>query len=268
MSGHVGTFVIGQTPIGGNYVQSYTAQDMCYLALKNASLLGVGQTPLTEDLTDVFNLLNGMLGLWSRNRWLIWHLLDLACPTPQTTKREYSIGPGGDYDFPRPDRLEGAYFRQFVSGPGVNIGGGPVDFPLQLLQSMEDYSLIALKYLTTWPQAVFYDAAFPYGQILPVPIPNVANSELHVLIKDTLNQFSTLTTSVYLPPEYYEAIWSNLAVRVAAAFPGASITPLTVGLAKASLQIIRKANAQVPRLRMMTALVRPPLYNIFSGQTY
>lgn len=267
MSGQAGTFVIGQTPIGGSFVQSYTAQDMVNLALKNASLVGVGQSALAEDTNDVFSLLNGMMGLWSRNRWLIWHLLDLAVPTPQTAKRQYSIGPGGDFDFPRPDRLEAAYFRQFVSSP-PGTGGGPVDFLLQILQSMEDYSQLALKFLTSWPQAVFYDAAFPFGQVYPVPIPNVANSELHIVIKDTLNQFPTLTTPVYLPPEYFETIWTNLALRVAAAFPGSNLTDDTRRLAKASLAIVRKANAQVPRLKMPTSLVRGPLYNIFSNQTY
>lgn len=274
MSGNAGTFVIGRTPVGGAFVQSYTARDMCLLAMKNASLLGVGQSPITEDLTDVFNLLNGMMGIWSRNRWLIWHLLDLHVATLQDAKRQYSIGVGpagsriaADFDFPRPDRLEAAYFRQFVTSAG-STGGGPVDFPLQLLQSMEDYSQLALKYLASWPQAVFYDAAFPFGQIYPVPIPNVANSELHVIIKDTLNQFATLSTPVYLPPEYYETIWTNLAIRVGAAFPGANVNELTKGLAKASLAIIRKANAQIPRLRMPSSLVRPPLYNILSGQTY
>src|SRR5580704_12635836 len=120
MSGAAGTFTIGETPIGGNFVMSYTAQDMCYLALKNASLLGIGQTPDPTDLSDVFSLLQGMMGIWSRKRWLIWHLLDLAVPTPQDAKRMYSIGvpPAGsrilaDFDFPRPDRLEAAYFRQF-----------------------------------------------------------------------------------------------------------------------------------------------------------
>jgi hypothetical protein len=265
MSGAIGTSPIGQIPIGGNFVQSYTAADMINLALKNASLLGVGQTALQEDINDVFRLLNGMLGVWSRSRWLIWHLIDISVATPESTKREYSIGPGGDFDFPRPDRLEGAYFRQFVANPA---GSGPVDFPLTILQSMEDYSQIALKYLTTWPTAVFYDAAYPLGQIYPTPIPNVANSELHVLIKDTLNQFPTLTTPCNLPPEYFEAIWSNLALRIGATWPGANVNALTIGLAKASLQVIRKANAQVPRLRLPRSLVRLPLYNIFSGQTY
>lgn len=267
MSGAIGGLAIGETPVGGAFVQSFTAEDMCALALKNASLVGVGQPPAPEDLADTFNLLNGMLGIWSRERWLIWHLLDIAVPVVQTTKRMYSIGVGGDFDFPRPDRLEGAYFRQFAVG-GTAPQGQPGDYWLTLLQSMEDYAEIALKYLTSWPQAVFYDAAFPLGQIFPVPIPNVPNSELHVLIKDTLNQFASMTTPVLLPPEYYEAIWSNLAIRVAATFPGANVTPLTIGLAKAALAKIRSANAQVPRLLLPRQMVRPPLFNIISYQTY
>lgn len=268
MSGGAGTFVIGETPIGGNYVMSYTANDICLLALKNASLLGVGQAANVnpEDLADVFSLLQGMMGIWSRKRWLIWHLLDLLVPTT-SGKREYTIGPGGDFDFPRPDRLEAAYFRQFVQ-PAATSPGGPVDFGLSILQSMEDYADVGLKYLQSWPQGVFYDAAFPYGQILPIPIPNVPNSELHILIKDTLNQFPTITTPVYLPPEYFEAIWSNLAIRVGATFPGANVSPLCIGLAKAALATIRGANAQIAKMRLPVGLARPPLFNIYSYQVY
>jgi len=261
VSGAIGGLAIGQTPVGGSFVQSYTANDMVLLALKNASLVGIGQTPAPQDVADVFALLNGMLAIWSRKRWLIWHLLDIAVMT--TDKRAYTIGPGGDFDVPRPDRLETAYFRQFVDS-----SGDPVDFPLDLLQSMEDYAQVTLKFLQSWPEAVFYDAAFPIGQVLPVPIPNVPNSELHVIIKDTLNQFPTLTTPFNLPPEYFEAIWSNLAIRVAATFPGANINEFTVGIAKASLATIRGANAQIGRLLMPTGMVRPPLFNIFSYQTY
>lgn len=254
----------GEQPSGntGFFVQSFTAQDMVNLALKNASLLGVGQSALPEDINDAFNLLNGMLGIWSRKRWLIWHLVDVSAPVV-SGQQSYTIGPGANIDAPRPDRIEAAYFRQFITG-----GQSPVDFPLDVYQAREDYATVALKFLQSWPQAMFYDAAIPNGLLYPVPIPNVPNSELHVLIKDTLSQFPTLTTVCNLPPEYFEAIWSNLALRVAAAFPGSNLSPLTVGLAKASLTTIRGANAQVPRLRMPQILVRPPLYNIFSGQTY
>ena len=260
MSGAIGGFAIAQTPIGGSYVEPYTANDLILLALKGAGIVGVGQSALPQDIADTFRMMNGMLGQWSRKRWLIWHLLDISVAI--TGAQRYSIGISGDYDFPRPDRLEGAYFRQFTSTQ-------PVDFPLQILESMEDYAQIALKELSTWPQAIFYDAAYPIGYVYPVPIPNVGGVyELHILVKDTLNQFLDLTAPVRLPPEYFEAIWSNLAIRLGAFYPGAVVTEFTVGIAKASLATIRGANAQIPRLRMPTQLTRPRLFNIYSGTTY
>jgi hypothetical protein len=262
MSGQVGTFRIGVTQIGAEYMLPYTPADIIKLALKGAGLLGVGQTALDEDTMDAFNALNGMIGQWQRKRWLIWHLLDIGFTT-NSGAQTYTVGPGGDFDIPRPDRIEFAYFRQFT-----NNSGNAVDFPLMILESMEDYAQIALKSLQSWPQAVFYDAAVPNGILYPVPIPNILGAELHIGVKDTLSQFSNMTDAVSLPPEYFEALWSNLALRVAALFPGSDVTEFTIGIAKASLATIRGANAQIPRLQMPTGLVRPPLFNIYSYQTY
>lgn len=262
MSGAIGTFAVGQTPIGGSYYQTYTVQRIINLALKGAGLLGVGQSALTEDITDTLDMLNGMIGQWNRKRWIIWHLIDISVPT--TGAKTYSIGIGGDYDFPRPDRIEAAYYRQFVSATPINY----IDFPLGILQSMEDYSRIALKGLSSWPYAIFYDSAFPIGYLYPYPIPQAGQFELHIIIKDRINQFRDLTASINLPEEFFEAIWSNLAIRLGAFYPGANVTEFTVNIAKQSLATIRSANTQVPRLVMPNVMVRPPLYNIYSGSQY
>lgn len=264
MSGAIGGLAIGQTPVGGDFAQSYTATDVIRQALIGARVITLAQTLYAEDLMLGYQTLNGMLSIWSRKRWLIWHLLDVSVQTTYA-QQSYSVGPGGNFDVPRPDRLEGAYFRQEINGPP-----NYVDYWLEILQSMEDYGKISLKNLTSWPVAIFYDAAFPLGYVYPVPIPNQTQGVyfLHLLIKDTLNQFPTLATPVNLPPEYFEAIWTNLAVRLGALYQGAEITPALLGLAKASLSTIRGANAQIPRLLMPTGMTRPPLFNIYSYQTY
>lgn len=241
-----------------------TPQDLITFGLKAAGILGVGQTALAEDNTDAFSALNGMLAQWNAKRWLIYHLLDLHVVT--TGAISYSVGPGCDFNVPRVDRLEAAFFRQFVSGiPGQTY----VDYPLDILQSREDYNQIALKQLMSWPQAVFFDSGNPTGAVYPVPIPlQNATYELHLTVKEHLPQFATYTQSVNLPDEYTEALWTNLTIRLCAIYPGAVLSPITEGLAKASLSTIRTANTQVPRLRMPSGMVRPPLYNIFSGQVY
>jgi hypothetical protein len=241
-----------------------TPRAIVTLALKSAGILGVGQDALAEDVNDTFDVLNGMLGQWNKKRWLIFNLLDIFVAT--TGAMSYTVGPGQQFDVPRVDRLEAAFFRQYVSGvPGQTY----VDYPLEILQSREDYNKIALKELVSWPDAIFFDSGYPVGNVYPVPIPlQNGTFELHLTIKNTLGQFASLDSEINLPDEYKEALWTNLTIRVCAMYPGAVLTPAVEGLAKSSLATVRMANAQVPKLDMPSRLVRPGLYNIYSGQVY
>lgn len=93
-----------------------TPLDIIKLALKDAGALGIGQTPLSEDLDDAFQRLNWMVSTWARKRWLIWHLVDVA--KISTGAQSYTVGPGGDFNLPsRPSRLQAAFLRQ---NPGTS----------------------------------------------------------------------------------------------------------------------------------------------------
>lgn len=241
-----------------------TAQDLISFAQRAVGILGVGQTALAEDNSDAFSALNGMVGGWTRKRWLVYHLIDVSVTT--TGAMSYSVGPGGDFNVPRVDRLEAAFFRQYVSGvPGQTY----VDYPLTVLEAREDYNRIALKQLVAWPEAIFFDSGYPTGTAYPVPLPpQNLTAELHLTLKDHLQQFTSFTQAVNLPDEYTEALWTNLAIRLGAIYPGVQITPQVEGLAKASLSTIRMANTQIPRLVMPSGMFRKQLYNIFSNETY
>lgn len=241
-----------------------TPRSIVMLAAKATGILGVGQSLLAEDVNDIFDALKAMVAGWDKKRWLVFHLITRK--VAMTTQQSYTIGPGQEFDVPRVDRLESAFFRQFVSDiPGQTY----VDYPLAILPSREDYNEIALKELQSWPESVFLDSDYPTGKVYPYPIPAAGGSfELHLTIKDTLNGFTSLDDALDLPEEYHEALWTNLTGRIAAMYPGTELTPAVVGLAKASLATIRMANTQIPKLNMPRALVRPSLYNIFSGQQY
>ena len=238
-----------------------TPQAIVSLALKSAGVLGVGQSALAEDFSDVFDLLNGMLAQWNRKRWLIWHLID--APLVSTGAQSYTVGPGGDFNVPRPDRLEAAFFRQFI-----NSQPEQVDYPLTILESREDYNRIVLKTLSSWPVYIFYDPALPLGNVFPWPIPGASVYELHLTLKETIAQFNSYVQSINMPPEHTEALWSNLGVRLPALYPGCSVTQEVKDIAKASLATIRGSNTQVPLLLMPGALVGRDKYNIFSDSTY
>lgn len=281
--------------------QITTAQDICLYALKAAGVLGVGQTPLDEDLNDTFKTLNMMIGVWNRRRWLMFHLLDLSAPA--TGSQYYTVGPGMQFNVARPDRLEAAYFRQINTGitTVAPIGTDPapgsiiyldgysntalgadgfqaeaemgIDYPLQILESREDYSRITLKNLETFSKWIFYDAAWPVGKVYPWPVLPVNFYELHILVKDVLTAFPNLSSPINLPPEYYEAIWSNLAMRLRLIYGRLTKPPpgqdAIEALAKSSLAAVRGANAAVARLIMPPAVWRRGrLYNVYSDTGY
>lgn len=236
-----------------------TPQDIIRSALKKAGILGVGQTALAEDTNDAYQDLQDMLGQWQRKRWLIWHLVDYAAPG--TGAINYTVGPGGQFDInPRPDKIESAFFRQTVQSQPNQI-----DYPLEIISARETYNQIALKRLQTFPQYLFYDSAFPTGLAYPWPLIQADIYELHLTVKETLAQFTSLSQTISLPLEYFSALKFNLAMRLRQAYQR-PLDPQLAALAVDSLNVIRNANAQIPRLRIPTDLVRPGIYNVFSDQ--
>lgn len=239
-----------------------TPNDIIRQALKKAGVLGVGQTPLAEDTNDAFYDLQDMLGQWQRKRWLIWHLVDYAYLS--TGAISYTVGPGGNFPInPRPDQIESAFFRQVINDPPPN----QIDYPLELIRAREDYNRIRLKQLVTFPQYVFYDSAFPVGYVYPWPLLQDNLYELHITVKETLNQFTSLNQPINMPLEYMAALKFNLAQRLKQAYQMPVDNELN-GLARDSLNVIRNANLQIARLVIPSDLVRPGLYNFWSDSSY
>lgn len=236
-----------------------TALDIIRLSLEASGRLGVGQTPLAEDSTRGLRLLNMMLSSWRVRRWMVFHLVDTAFQC--TGAESYSVGLGGDFNILRPDRLETAFARQLT-----NASPNQIDYPLQELKSREDYSQIALKQLASFPSYFFYDSGFPLGAVYPWPLPS-NQFELHIVTKSALQQFANLNDNVVLPPEYEEALWSNLTLRMCPIYQ-IEATPETIAVAKASLAAVVGANTQIPRLSMPSSLSGGWNYNIYSDQSY
>lgn len=242
-----------------------TIGDICRAALKECGAVGVGQTPLAEDVDDAWARLQWMLMQWERKRWLIYHLRRYSVVS--TGQISYTIGPGGEFDTGsgsvRPGKIASAFTRQQFGQPN------PVDYQLEILQSMEDYNWITLKSLRAGPgEAVFLDSDFPLARLYVWPVPIASVYEIHVTVQESLQyQFATLATEFELPYEYYAGMLYNLAMRLRpkyrmGTYPGDSLP----GMAKDSLAVIRGPNTQVAKLRMPSTLRRRGLYNIFSDR--
>ena len=161
--------------------------------------------------------------------------------------------------------MESAFLRQIqIASPNQ------VDYPMRILQSMEDYNRIALKSLQSFPGAVFLDPGWPLAQCYFYPVPQASIYSINVSVMEQLPaSFATLATALNLPFEYYSAIMYNLALRLRGPFqipsyPGDQLP----ALAKNSLNVLRGANTAIAALGMPAQLTRPGIYNIFSDRNY
>jgi hypothetical protein len=266
---------------------------MAKAALRDCGAWGVGQTPLSEDISDALARMQWMMQQWERKRWFIYHLVTYSCvaqPDPRGLyqgKKVYTVGPGGDFNtnlrlrpwtdeyngnfgpaYPvsaRPNRIESAYLRQLTMSQPNQI-----DYPLTQIFSMEDYNRIALKGLSSFPGYYFYDSSWELGLLYPWPIPQANIYEVFISVREQLPpMFTQAALELDLPYEYYNAIVLNLAIRLRPKYgiiaqPG---DPLP-GQAKDALNTLRKANFQISRIQIPGDLVRPQLYNIFSDRMY
>lgn len=232
-----------------------TAVDLITLALKDIGALGIGQAISAEDTMDALATLNMMLDQWSEERLSVYHLIDTAHQANGSIS--YTVGPGGDFDIPRPIKINAAYARLQSSG-----AGSAVDYRIGMIDAREDYARIALKTLSSFPEYAFYDSDFPLGNLFLYPVPN-SSYELHIVTMDTLPQFATSAVVVNLPGGYKAAIRYNLACFLAPSYQ-LPISPELKALATNAKRVIKRANAQIPALTMPRGLMSKSRYNIYS----
>lgn len=235
-----------------------TFSDLITLALKNAGIVGVGQTPMAQDMNDACSVMNDMVAQWQQRRYLVYHLIEKTVNA--TGAQSYSIGPAGDINVvQRPAAINAAFARQVI-----NSNPNQIDYPLMILPSREDYSRIAMKSLQSFPQWCWYDAATPLGLLYVYPV-ITSQFSIHVVFREQLQTAVTLTDQITLPAEYREAIMYNLAIRLAANY-ATPLNPAIPPLAKAALETMRTINAQVPSMTMPIILNNGAHYNIYSDR--
>lgn len=239
-----------------------TWADLIALIFRDSGVLGVGQTLQAQDTTDAAKRLEMMLAQWARQRWLVFNLVDRA--HTMNGSLFYTIGTGGDLNFPRPNAIESAFMRQQVSSVP-----NQVDYPLRIVDSYEEYSRLTLKNMQAGPSwLLFYDSGWPLGKLYPWPVAGGSSGgsgpfELHIQVKNEMPSVANLAAEILLPPEYEQAIYAEQMKRTRSAYrlpPDRDINML----AKNSLAVLRSSNFQVPTLNMPRALRGGGGYNIWS----
>ena len=241
--------------------------DAIAYAMRAAGILGVGQTALAQDTADAQTALQLMLQQWRQKRWLVFRLNWMLFPL-EVGKQSYTVGPASNPTAPitpppdvviqnsyfRPANIQSCFLRQNV-GSGPN--SFPIDFPMDIMLSRQQYDRISLKSLGSWPAAIYYDPTVQVGTLYIWPIPVQTLFSLYIAWQEAIDFASEQAPSVELetlvPAETQEAIIYNLAQRLIINYklpPDAEVSKQ----AKATLNTLRQTNYAMAPLQMPQSL--------------
>lgn len=241
--------VPAQTPSANQGPVSFTGMNLLMRAGRAAGILAAGEQFIPGDANDALAIANGMIDTWTSERFMIFQIVrqTFALNSGQQT---YTMGPTAvDFIVPRPPK---------ISGAGVITSTNPLQ-PLELpldMVTVDEWKRIPVKAIQgALPLQVWDDDDFPNRNLSLWPIPNVGGLDIALYTWTLLTQL-TLAGTFSFPPAYYEALVYNLAIRIAAEWPG-TVTPAVETLAALAIQKVKVMNMPILDLRCDPALNSP-----------
>lgn len=151
---------------------------------------------------------NALLDAWNTDEFLSYTINRTVYPLT-IAKQSYTLGTGGDFDYPRPAAIENISILLTNTTPNIEI-------PIKVDQD-EDWQGITVKSVaSSYPTEVYPDGGFPFNTLYFWPIPSAACS----VVLYTWNKIASyaLNDTLTLPPGYERALRFNLAVELAPEF--------------------------------------------------
>ena len=229
-----------------------TAYDLINSALRLDGVIAGEEVANFNDANLGLMVLNDMIDAWNAERQAIYttRIDDFPFVGGQQV---YTIGTGGDFDIPRPARIDS------MSAILLNTPSNPVEVPISIYSIDDWQTQVPVKVVAgSFPQICYDDGAFPLRSLNFWPIPQGQPCSARIYSWQGLGA-QTLTSQIAFPPGYSEAMRYNLAVRLGAEF-AAPASAVVAQLAILGLARIKSMNA--PDLGLRSDLVGNPVgYN-------
>lgn len=173
--------------------------------MRLARIISSGEVPNAGEMVDALATLNDVIENWGTEPLSVWGSANniVATVGGQAT---YTVGPGGNFNFTRPQDISGA----FVTYQGV-------DFSLNIVGQLE-YNGISLKtQQEPIPRWLLYVKDFPLGLATLWPVPSLA-IPLTISSNRQITQIPTTSTVLNFPPGAAKALRYVLAIELATEF--------------------------------------------------
>jgi hypothetical protein len=245
-----------------------TVLQMCTASLKRLGVLGEGETPTAEMGADYLERLNDYINdQLTNDRLAIFAItrtvFDLANGTAS-----YTVGLGGTVNVARPATMNMQGCN--VTFIDTSASNPTQELPLWSLTDDAYQAIVQKDYQATYPTSWYYNPTYtssvaPYGTLTFWPVPNVSTLDGVFYAPAAVQEFTSLSQTIALPPGYRRFLRDNLAVEIA---PEYTITPSESLLqsARESKASVLSVNTRISDLGVDLALVpQRQRSNIYSG---
>jgi hypothetical protein len=233
-----------------------TGISMITRAMRLCGALGEGEIPTDQEAQDCLSAMNTMLDSWSIERMFVYYIVSEQL-TMVPSQATYTMGSGGDLDTTRPTRIDDSCFIRYAG----------IDTPLQLLDA-DGYAAIICKTIeSNIPWYLFPDYQYPLVRLSFYTVPSSASAVAHIKSWKQLQQFTSLTDALALPPGYQRAIEYSLSEEVAPEF-GQPVPPKVEKTAMRARANVKRINAPAPIMRSEAGAMSaawPIGRNIYTG---
>lgn len=229
-----------------------TALDIVTSAIEHLGASAIGEPVDAGEADDALRALNKMLDTWNSESLTIYTTQPQVFPFV-ASKASYTLGVGGDFNIPRPVKIETVTIRS----------SGNIDFPCEII-SEQEYSAIPLKTISsTLPYKMYDDGDFPLKNLIFYPVPADASYSAVLWVWQSFSTATVLTSTMSFPPGYTEALEYNLAVRIAPKY-GRPVSADLRQLAMDSKAQIQRANtvATMKEMAMPVGMTRKSGYTL------
>lgn len=223
--------------------------DLLTVALKRINVVQAGQVADGNDLRDAFDFANLWLDSMANER-LIIPFVGRTAFTMTTAKgtptNPYTVGLGGDINLAKPVFLDRLNFYDTSVTP-VN------EIKIPLLTNQAYQGIVAKTQTATYPICGYYSATYAsgLGSLYVSPIPTSSTLVGVLYSPAAIQQFTSLTQTIVLPPGYKFFMQENLAVFFASTFrENLPVDPELKASAMATKRNIKAANVPMVDLSM------------------
>lgn len=232
--------------------------DLIRLAALEIGVIGQGDALSADEANDALLILNDMLDGWQTNKQYMY-TVQRSVFTPNTTKQVYTMGPGGDFNMPRPVKIERCYVQ-------LNSSGSTSELPIDLVDYDEWAEIVVKGTASPIARIAWPDYQFPLINISMWPVPDATETFIFYC-RQALSVLTSLSQQLALPPGYREAIRLMLAIKLCRPYE----REVPEGLAEdASLAIgnIKRINKKKILMKCDGAvLARKGVFNYLTGET-